>query len=92
MPTFPHTRKGETSWPDKKPDLRYWSLSVGGTAPSGLGWDTIYDEQIPLNDDREYVIVMSRVSTVLLTQPLKTALSGSSLESVKDFLSAQETG
>lgn len=60
MPTFPDTRRGEKSWPEQQSQLRYWSMTTGGTAPSGLGWATVYDEEIPLNENREFVIVMSR--------------------------------
>ena len=60
MPSFPSTRRGNINWPSEQPELRYWSLTTGGTAPSGLGWATVYDEEIPLNKYREYTVVMSR--------------------------------
>ncbi|WP_444884099.1 hypothetical protein [Microbulbifer sp. PSTR4-B] len=60
MPTFPKTKHGQVSWPEEQTQVRYWSLTTGGTAPSGLGWSTIFDEEIPLVEDRKFTIVMSR--------------------------------
>jgi hypothetical protein len=60
MPTFPSTKHGQKNWPSEETQLRYWSLTTGGTAPSGLGWATVFDEEIPLDGDRGFTIVMSR--------------------------------
>ena len=59
MPTHQRTRRGEKHWqPDTQ--LRYWSATTGGTVPSGLGWATVFDEEMPLDKDGFFTIVMSR--------------------------------
>lgn len=58
MPKHSKTRHGEKDW-DKHDQLRYWSASSGGTLPSGWGWDTVYDEEMPLDDNGYFTLVMS---------------------------------
>jgi len=60
MPTFPRTKHGQKHWPLGETQVRYWSLTTGGTAPSGLGWATVFDEEIPLDQNCDFTIVMSR--------------------------------
>jgi hypothetical protein len=58
MPTHPKTRRGETTLP-KDPQVQYFSVSTAAAPPSGEGWDTLCDEQIPLDKDGNYTIVVS---------------------------------
>ncbi len=58
MPRHQSTRHGEEHW-EQDTQLRYWSATSGGTLPSGLGWATIYDEEMPLDDEGNFTIVMS---------------------------------
>lgn len=60
MPTFPRTKDGEEMWPDPAPQVRYWSLCTGGAPPSGAGWDCAYDEMVELDENHNYLIVVSR--------------------------------
>lgn len=63
MPLFPDNWYGEegnglavmTDW-----ESRYMSLVMSESPPSGMGTDGISDFQIPLDDDRNYTIVISR--------------------------------
>jgi hypothetical protein len=58
MPTHQRSRHHQKTWePDTQ--LRYWSATSGGTVASGLGWATIFDEEMPLDADGYYTIVMS---------------------------------
>jgi len=58
MPTHPKTRKGETTLPED-PQVQYFSASTAASPPSGEGWDTYCDEQMPLDKDGNYTIVVS---------------------------------
>lgn len=40
-------------------DVQYFSVSTGASPPSGEGWDTTYDEEIPTDDRGFYTIVVS---------------------------------
>ena len=63
MPLYPDTYYGEdrkglevmTDW-----ESRYISLIMSEAPPSGMGTDGISDFQIPLDEDRNYTIVISR--------------------------------
>ena len=58
MPTHQSTRHHQRTWtPDT--DVRYWSVSTGGTPPSGLGWHSLFDEEVPVDDEGYFTIVMS---------------------------------
>lgn len=58
MPTFSPTRHRQQRWtPDTQ--VRYWSITTGAAAPSGVGWATVFDEEVPLDADGNYTIVMS---------------------------------
>jgi hypothetical protein len=58
MPTHQKTRHHEEHWiPDTQ--VRYWSITTGGSAPSGVGWMSLYDEEIPLDENGNFTIVMS---------------------------------
>jgi len=58
MPKHSKTKHGQKKW-DKHDQLRYWSASSGGALPSGWGWDTVYDEEMPLDDNGKFTLVMS---------------------------------
>jgi hypothetical protein len=58
MPTHPKTRRGETTLPED-PQVQYFSVSTAAAPPSGEGWETYCDEQIPLDKDGNYTIVVS---------------------------------
>ena len=58
MPTHPKTRRGEDTLPED-PQVQYFSASTAGSPPSGEGWNTLCDEQFPLDDDGYYTIVVS---------------------------------
>ncbi len=63
MPTFPDTYagpegKGATVMPAGQ--TQYWSLVSCESAPSGQVVDGLSDFQIPLDEDRNYTIVVSR--------------------------------
>lgn len=62
MPTFPYTRNGEAIF--KKAQLRYWSIcgydnSITAKLP-GSAINGIMDEDVKLDNERNYVIVYSR--------------------------------
>ncbi len=58
MPTHQKTRNGDIYLPED-PDVQYFSISTAASPPSGEGWDTAYDEQIPINKYGDYTIVVS---------------------------------
>lgn len=58
MPTHPKTRQGEDTLPED-PQVQYFSVSTAASPPSGEGWDTACDEQIPLDEHGNYTIVVS---------------------------------
>ncbi|MGA9373105.1 MAG: hypothetical protein WBV53_14740 [Solirubrobacterales bacterium] len=63
MPQYPDNYYGDdgkglekmTGW-----ESRYWSLGMTEAPPSGMGTDAISDFQVPLDEDRNYTIVVSR--------------------------------
>lgn len=58
MPTFPKTYKGDRYY-DTDTMVKYFSITVGGSPASGFGYTTVYDEQIPLDDQGYYTIAIS---------------------------------
>lgn len=58
MPTHPATRRGENTLP-KDPQVQYFSISTAASPPSGEGWVTIFDEQIPIDKNGHYKVVIS---------------------------------
>lgn len=59
LPTFPSTLPASRRMP-RPGQLRYWSLCTGSSPVSGLGYDCVYDQQVPLRGDRRYTLVVSR--------------------------------
>jgi hypothetical protein len=62
MPKFPDTFMGDgkgletmTDW-----ESRYWSVIMSEAPPSGRGNDALTDMQVPLDEDRNYTIVVCR--------------------------------
>lgn len=60
LPTFPTTLPAAKIWKPSSYQLRYWSLCTGSSPVSGLGFDCVYDQQVPLRGDRRYTVVVSR--------------------------------
>ena len=58
LPLTPKTRRGDTTWPAED-QVRYWSATSGASPPSGVGWSTVFDEQVPLDADGNYTLVVS---------------------------------
>jgi hypothetical protein len=58
MPTFPRTYDGVRTMPEGQ--VTYWSVVTVASAPSGELWDGVFDEQVALNKDGYYTIVVSR--------------------------------
>lgn len=59
LPKFPVTLPGAERWP-RGYQVRYWSLCTGSSPVSGLGYDCVYDQQVPLQKHRRYTLVVSR--------------------------------
>lgn len=55
-PRVPHTYENAARMDDA--DLRYWSLCTND-APSQRYWDCLYDEQVPVDGDGNFAIVIS---------------------------------
>ena len=60
LPTFPRTLPTSRRWKPSPWQLRYWSLCSGSSPVSGLGYDCVFDQQVPLRGDRRYTLVVSR--------------------------------
>ena len=60
MPTYPKTLPAAKTWNPRKYQVRYWSLCAGSSPVSGLGYDCVYDQQVPLSKDRRYTLVVGR--------------------------------
>ena len=60
LPTFPRTLPDRKTWTPRSWQVRYWSLCTGSSPVSGLGYDCVYDDQVPLGRNRSYTLVVSR--------------------------------
>ncbi len=58
MPTHPATRHGNSTLPNDT-QVQYFSVSTAAGPASGEGYDTVCDEQVPLDSDGFYTIVVS---------------------------------
>jgi hypothetical protein len=58
MPTHQTTRHGQETWKSGT-NLRYFSVSASGAPPSGVGWTSLFDEEIPVDKDGNFTLVMS---------------------------------
>ncbi|MFN8160742.1 MAG: hypothetical protein U0R52_06830 [Solirubrobacterales bacterium] len=59
MPTFSPTLPSAERMP-RPGQVRYWSMCTGSSPVSGLGYDCVYDQQVPLRRDRRYTLVISK--------------------------------
>jgi hypothetical protein len=62
LPTFPRTLPASRTWKPRHTQLRYWSMCTGSSPVTGLGYDCVYDQQVPLRAGRRYTLVISRPS------------------------------
>jgi hypothetical protein len=60
MPTFPKTLPAANRWSPRDYQVRYWSLCSGSSPVTGLGYDCVYDQQVPLSKHRRYTLVVGR--------------------------------
>lgn len=60
MPTFPRTLPSSSGWHPADYQVRYWSMCTGSSPVTGLGYDCVYDQQVPLRKHRRYTIVIGR--------------------------------
>lgn len=60
LPTFPSTLPASVRWQPSRYQVRYWSLCTGSSPVTGLGYDCVYDQQVPLRGNRRYALVVSR--------------------------------
>ena len=60
MPTFPKTLPASKGWSPRNYQVRYWSLCSGSSPVTGLGYDCVYDQQVPLAKHRRYTLVIGR--------------------------------
>lgn len=58
MPTFPSTRNGD-SFLQQNPNVQYFSITTGAGPVSGVGYNCINDEMIPVDSDGNYTVVIS---------------------------------
>ena len=59
-PTYAHTRPGATQWSPASSQVRYWSACTAEGPISGKGSDCAYDQQVPLDQNGNWKIVISR--------------------------------
>ncbi len=60
LPSYQHTRPNAASWSSTNPQIRYWSICTAQGPVSGKGSDCAYDQQVPLNQNGEYTVVISK--------------------------------
>lgn len=60
LPSYQHTRPNAASWSSTSPQIRYWSICTAQGPVSGKGSDCAYDQQVPLNQNGEYTVVISK--------------------------------
>lgn len=60
MPTFPKTLPAAERWRPRDYQVRYWSACTGSSPVTGLGYDCVYDQQVPLRKHRRYTLVIGR--------------------------------
>ena len=57
-PTHPYTREGNTRFPID-PQVQYFSISVAAGPGSGQTWDTVFDEELPVDEKGYFTAVIS---------------------------------
>ena len=60
MPRYPETLPDSRGWHPKNYQVRYWSMCSGSSPVTGLGYDCVYDQQVPLRKHRRYTLVIGR--------------------------------
>ncbi|HEX4483075.1 MAG TPA: polymer-forming cytoskeletal protein [Solirubrobacteraceae bacterium] len=60
LPTYQQTRPNATKWSSINPQVRYWSICTAQGPVSGKGADCAYDQQVPLDQNGDYTIVISK--------------------------------
>lgn len=58
MPSFPRTRNGDNYYAQGT-NVKYFSITTSASPVSGAGYNTVYDEIIPVDDEGFYTIVVS---------------------------------
>ncbi len=58
-PKTPKTLPGARRWPDDY-QVRFWSMCTGSSPVTGLGYNCVYDQQVPTDDKRNYTLVVSK--------------------------------
>jgi len=59
LPRVPETLPRARRWPGNY-QVRYWSLCTGSSPVTGLGYNCVYDQQVPLRKHRKYTLVISK--------------------------------
>jgi hypothetical protein len=59
LPRTAETLPRAERWP-RGYQLRYWSLCTGSSPVTGLGYDCVYDQQVPVDKRNRYTLVISR--------------------------------
>lgn len=59
MPKTPQTLPSAKRWPSNY-QVRYWSLCTGSSPVTGLGYNCVYDQQVPTSKKRKYTLVVSK--------------------------------
>jgi hypothetical protein len=59
LPRVPETLPSARRWPGDA-QVRYWSLCTGSSPVTGLGYNCVYDQQVPLRRHRRYTMVISK--------------------------------
>jgi hypothetical protein len=59
MPAHQRTKHREKDWAPYT-QVRYWSACTGAAPPSGAGWDCVYDETVPVDENGSYTLVVSK--------------------------------
>lgn len=59
-PTYARTRPNATAWSPANSQVRYWSACTAQGPVSGKGSDCAYDQQIPVDRDGYWTLVVSR--------------------------------
>ncbi len=59
LPRVPETLPRAGRWPGNY-QVRYWSLCTGSSPVTGLGYNCVYDQQVPVRKHRKYTLVVSK--------------------------------
>jgi hypothetical protein len=59
LPRVPETLPRARKWPAGY-QVRFWSMCTGSSPVTGLGYNCVYDQQVPLRKHRRYTLVISR--------------------------------